>query len=843
MFNIFNIRGPVTVWSVLTGLWVLVCRLLMPLRVKHIQRRALASLAISAFAANAYAVPVSVEVNWPNWSSDNQVIIRDPAGNILQTICDPSNCFNAAANTSYTQTFNYNFPVGTNYTIEMNDAFGDAWNGTNPFVRIFSDGVLAFNDNGPATNTETQNFNVSNSTPVGPQLCYGRPYQAMNFSAPTLISGTALQAGARYRYSSVITNTDAIVEIVGFSNGGSLNSFDTDTGLINNFQPELVSTGGSSVDFRIDFINSITSAPTNFDFLAAAIDVDGNGANLREYVEFNRSSDTYAVNNPTELDIDASGPSTPLRRRFESRTLLTAPGIDPTAEQNIAVAFYTSKSGFDYRFGSLDAGTGTRLTSLGFDCPTLSNPVFPVDPSYDYADAPAVYGNPRHTLVNGVLLGTINNADSTGYNDPNANVDSGDDGVTIPSLTQGQAATITVNASGAGGFLQGWIDWNGDNDFNDTGEQIATNVTDANNDGVITIPVMPPSNAVTTQTFARFRWSTTSGLDSTANANDGEVEDYAVSISPSIAPTPVCPATGQNIGTNGTVGQSSTGSGGLASRANDGNTDGTYNNGSVSATQIENSPWWNLDLGSDSDIDTIDVWNRTDCCTNRLDNFYLFTSATPFPNTGDNPADLNTISNDPNIFKYQHTGTPSQTTTIPVVETHRYVRIQLPAGNEILSLAEVQVNVCLPGIEAAKSIEVYDPTNIGLYALPGNDVIYTITATNTGGGAADADTIEIVDVLPPEIEFWNGDIDDGGPESFPVAFAQLSGSGISLTYSTDVRFGTGTTKPANFAACSVISPDNSYRPDLTYICLNPKGTLAAGDPDPSIALSFRTRIK
>jgi len=149
----------------------------------------------------------------------------------------------------------------------------------------------------------------------------------------------------------------------------------------------------------------------------------------------------------------------------------------------------------------------------------------------------------------------------------------------------------------------------------------------------------------------------------------------------------------------------------------------------------------------------------------------------------------------------------------------------------------------LPDLQASKSIEIYDPANSGLYALPGNDVIYTISVSNAGDGAADSDSIELIDTLPAEVEFWNGDIDDGGPESDPIVFTQSVGTGMTFSYATDVRFGTGATVPADFAACSVITPDSTYRPDLTFICLNPKGILTSDDPDPTVEMSFRTRIK
>ena len=57
-------------------------------------------------------------------------------------------------------------------------------------------------------------------------------------------------------------------------------------------------------------------------------------------------------------------------------------------------------------------------------------------------------------------------------------------------------------------------------------------------------------------------------------------------------------------------------------------------------------------------------------------------------------------------------------------------------------------------------MEIWDPNNDGLYAVPGNDVIYTITTTNSGNGNVDAATIIIFDEMPSNVEFYHGDIDD-----------------------------------------------------------------------------------
>lgn len=145
-------------------------------------------------------------------------------------------------------------------------------------------------------------------------------------------------------------------------------------------------------------------------------------------------------------------------------------------------------------------------------------------------------------------------------------------------------------------------------------------------------------------------------------------------------------------------------------------------------------------------------------------------------------------------------------------------------------------------LEASKSVEVYDPDSLGLYPIPGNELIYTITATNVGTGAVDTDSIVLIDTIPSELEFYNGDIDDDGSEVEPVSFTQSTGAGLSFTYASDVGFSNSATQPADFSACTY-TPSSGYDANVNYICFNPKGAMAAGTPDPSLSVSFRVRIK
>jgi len=82
---------------------------------------------------------------------------------------------------------------------------------------------------------------------------------------------------------------------------------------------------------------------------------------------------------------------------------------------------------------------------------------------------------------------------------------------------------------------------------------------------------------------------------------------------------------GENIAQKGKAKQSSTGFGGPANLAIDGNTNGDYAAKSVTHTATgDKAPWWEVDLGRDADVDGVVVWNRTDNkLQSRLDGFVV----------------------------------------------------------------------------------------------------------------------------------------------------------------------------------------------------------------------------
>ena len=108
-----------------------------------------------------------------------------------------------------------------------------------------------------------------------------------------------------------------------------------------------------------------------------------------------------------------------------------------------------------------------------------------------------------------------------------------EDGITFPviPLIPGGVDTIFVDmtASPTPCLLNAWIDFNGDGDWDDTLEQIATDAPMPIG-GVNPIPVTTPITATQGLSYARFRCDIGGGLPPAGFAPDGEVEDYVVNI-------------------------------------------------------------------------------------------------------------------------------------------------------------------------------------------------------------------------------------------------------------------------------------------------------------------------
>ncbi|GAA0899215.1 MULTISPECIES: alpha-L-fucosidase [Streptomyces violaceusniger group] len=144
---------------------------------------------------------------------------------------------------------------------------------------------------------------------------------------------------------------------------------------------------------------------------------------------------------------------------------------------------------------------------------------------------------------------------------------------------------------------------------------------------------------------------------------------------------------GRNLAAGKPVKQHSTAFGGVPERAVDGNTDGAWSSGTITHTNDATEAWWQVDLGSSTDIGQVWLWNRTDpCCSERLNNFWVMASDTGFTS-----GDLTESSTAPGATAVRIDGPAGDMRVVSLNGRGRYVRVQLEANNTPLSLAEVEV--------------------------------------------------------------------------------------------------------------------------------------------------------
>lgn len=153
-----------------------------------------------------------------------------------------------------------------------------------------------------------------------------------------------------------------------------------------------------------------------------------------------------------------------------------------------------------------------------------------------------------------------------------------------------------------------------------------------------------------------------------------------------------------NVALNGTATQSSTGTwGGIFADANlaiDGNTNGNFWNGSVAHTLNNYEAWWMVDLGASYMIEQLVIWNRTDCCSERIDPYQVALLDESFNEVSAELMPSFPISGSVDV------GLPTHPSTI------RYVKIKLYEHADYLQLAEVQVFA-----------EVPEPSSLAIFAL------------------------------------------------------------------------------------------------------------------------------
>jgi len=129
-----------------------------------------------------------------------------------------------------------------------------------------------------------------------------------------------------------------------------------------------------------------------------------------------------------------------------------------------------------------------------------------------------------------------------------------------------------------------------------------------------------------------------------------------------------------NVALGKPTAQSSTDEGGVSSRAVDGDTSGSWDDGSISHTKQSTSPWWKVDLRGMFTIHFIRIWNRQSCCKDRLSGVKVIV-----------------WNGSEQVWTYTHSGAINKNLGVWPGVVGDKVEVTLPGIGKILSLAEVEV--------------------------------------------------------------------------------------------------------------------------------------------------------
>lgn len=222
-------------------------------------------------------------------------------------------------------------------------------------------------------------------------------YSELVFKNPVLVSGTAGQDGAVYKFSNVATGIDATITIAGRSSTAVvLNHIDTTgIGWDKAFQPQFGIPGIVSanqdwwMDFDLRFYAAGTANRKKLDnFKATAIDVDGDGLSIQEYVQMNRTASvalcsplTYlTTQTPVNTNCVYDDPGynkTGTDQRFLG-PVRNYNNIDTLGTPVMATFSFTNKDMIAFRYGAksgyYSSNAGERLNSLWFKAFNLAAP-------------------------------------------------------------------------------------------------------------------------------------------------------------------------------------------------------------------------------------------------------------------------------------------------------------------------------------------------------------------------------------------------------------------------------------------------------------------------------------
>ncbi|MBS1563743.1 MAG: hypothetical protein JST39_05105, partial [Bacteroidetes bacterium] len=199
--------------------------------------------------------------------------------------------------------------------------------------------------------------------------------QVLSFHSPKLISGNDGQDGAMYRFSNINDTLDAVVTINGrsTSNVTLVNLDDSTAGYYTAFQPVVTINNGTVnsatdwwMDFSIVYVKTGTMQQVAMkSFSASALDIDGNGSRVSEYVSFYYMQ-TYSLLANTRMTLSnlfefVNGLFGLIGEKFVGPST-NYPGIDSANTGVMVNTLYSNISAFRVRTGAQSTRSSTGAT-------------------------------------------------------------------------------------------------------------------------------------------------------------------------------------------------------------------------------------------------------------------------------------------------------------------------------------------------------------------------------------------------------------------------------------------------------------------------------------------------
>lgn len=137
----------------------------------------------------------------------------------------------------------------------------------------------------------------------------------------------------------------------------------------------------------------------------------------------------------------------------------------------------------------------------------------------------------------------------------------------------------------------------------------------------------------------------------------------------------------------------------------------------------------------------------------------------------------------------------------------------------------------MPNVTMAKSSAPLATTGTNRFGVPGADIVYTITVTNSGASPVDAASIVLTDTLPAQASFYNGDFDTSQAGTDPFLLSAGT-SGVTMAAANVSYSSNGTTYG--------YTPAAGYDANVKAVKFQPQGTMAANS---SFIIQYRVQIK